>query len=160
MSQETRIYEQLRPAIETACAELQLDPAKFRFEERANFSSIYFGSLVIFRIRCRGQGDYLEVKAKARDLIPEDLNPYPGKTDSMIRIPIQPDGLNPAVLAIVRPVIEETVKQQGKDFDCCDRYMECSDARQCVRSDFRAFLCGYRKVLKSGRVFFGKNRNV
>jgi len=48
-----------------------------------------------------------------------------------------------------------------KDFSCCSRYMECSDAKICIcpNKDF-ALGCFYRKVLHSGRVFYGENRNI
>nr|DAL91802.1 MAG TPA: hypothetical protein [Caudoviricetes sp.] len=48
-----------------------------------------------------------------------------------------------------------------KDFSCCSRYMECSDAKICIHPDKNAALgCYYRRVLHSGRVFYGKNRNI
>ena len=48
-----------------------------------------------------------------------------------------------------------------KDFSCCSRYMECSDACICVHPDKTTALgCYYRKVLSSGKVFYGKNRNI
>lgn len=48
-----------------------------------------------------------------------------------------------------------------KDFSCCSRYMECSDAKICIHPDKTAALgCFYRKVLHSGRVFYGENRNI
>ena len=46
-------------------------------------------------------------------------------------------------------------------FDCCDRYMQCSDARRCTNPDrIHAKSCTYRQKLENGIVFFGDNRNV
>lgn len=48
-----------------------------------------------------------------------------------------------------------------KEFSCCSRYMECSDAKICIHPDKTAAVgCFYRKVLHSGRVFYGENRNI
>lgn len=48
-----------------------------------------------------------------------------------------------------------------KDFSCCSRYEECSDRKSCIHPDKRVALgCYYRKVLVSGRIFYGKNRNI
>ncbi len=45
-------------------------------------------------------------------------------------------------------------------FDCCDRYMECSDALKCTNPDvIHSKGCNYRAKLEKGIVFFGKNRN-
>lgn len=47
------------------------------------------------------------------------------------------------------------------DFDCCSRYMECSDNKKCVHPDLkRAVYCNYRKKLINGIIFYGKNRNI
>lgn len=46
-------------------------------------------------------------------------------------------------------------------FDCCHRYMECSDEKKCTCPDYLYSKgCTYRKKLEKGIVFFGKNRNI
>ena len=46
-------------------------------------------------------------------------------------------------------------------FDVCSRYLQCSDALQCVDPDPKHALgCSYKKKLENGIVFFGKNRNI
>lgn len=48
-----------------------------------------------------------------------------------------------------------------KDFSCCSRYMECSDAKICTNPDKMAAVgCYYRRVLHNGKVFYGANRNI
>lgn len=50
---------------------------------------------------------------------------------------------------------------ESDGFDCCSHYQECSDLCHCVHPDIMfAGQCSYRKKLKSGVVFFGKNRNI
>lgn len=53
------------------------------------------------------------------------------------------------------------LEAKGRLFDCCHRYEECSDARDCTHpdKDFR-MRCSYRRKLKNGIIFFGKNRNI
>lgn len=46
-------------------------------------------------------------------------------------------------------------------FGCCSSYVECSDARHCIHTDpAYATACQYRANLESGRIFYGKNRNI
>lgn len=46
-----------------------------------------------------------------------------------------------------------------ESFGCCSLYIECSDAKQCLRdvnnSEYTG--CYYRKNLEAGRIFYGKN---
>lgn len=50
---------------------------------------------------------------------------------------------------------------RGRLFDCCHRYLECSDAKECTHPDRDFSLCcSYRKMLKQGIIFYGKNRTI
>ncbi|MCI6831019.1 MAG: 3'-5' exoribonuclease [Clostridiales bacterium] len=46
-------------------------------------------------------------------------------------------------------------------FDCCSRYEQCSDAKQCIHPD-QTFAggCRYRQRLRKGIIYYGRNRNV
>lgn len=49
----------------------------------------------------------------------------------------------------------------GESFGCCSRYIECSDAKKCIHpNQLTAMACIYKKSLESGRIFYGKNRNI
>lgn len=49
----------------------------------------------------------------------------------------------------------------GRPFLCCNDFMRCSDAKQCLKSGNPEYNgCAYRKNLEAGRIFYGKNRNV
>ncbi len=44
---------------------------------------------------------------------------------------------------------------------CCSQYIECSDARKCIKPDVPwAAGCRYRENLENGKIFYGKNRNI
>jgi len=48
-----------------------------------------------------------------------------------------------------------------KQFDCCSRYEECSNAKRCIHPNPEtALICGYRKIMKKGRIYYGKNKNI
>jgi hypothetical protein len=47
------------------------------------------------------------------------------------------------------------------DFGCCNSFIECSDAKMCITDDRELYLgCAYRKNLESGKIFYGKNKNI
>ena len=43
------------------------------------------------------------------------------------------------------------------NFDCCSKFMECSDAKKCVVKDDYAVFCRYREKLMNGICFYGKS---
>lgn len=46
-------------------------------------------------------------------------------------------------------------------YDCCDLFEKCSDQMNCFhKNQKRARFCTYRRKLKKGIVFIGKNRNI
>lgn len=46
-------------------------------------------------------------------------------------------------------------------FGCCSKYEQCSDNRACIHENpFYSYGCTYRKNLDSGKIFYGKNKNV
>ena len=63
--------------------------------------------------------------------------------------------------AFAKCAMQVVIDRMPVEFDCCSRYLECSDAKSCTHPDKEFSLkCGYRKILKSGRIFYGRNRNV
>lgn len=50
---------------------------------------------------------------------------------------------------------------QGEPFGCCSQYVECSDKKKCVKTDFLVSLaCLYRLNLLQNKIFYGVNKNV
>ncbi len=47
-------------------------------------------------------------------------------------------------------------------FGCCGKFEQCSDAGHCLHDDliYAAAACAYKKNLDSGRVFYGKNKDI
>lgn len=51
--------------------------------------------------------------------------------------------------------------ESSSSFGCCSRFIECSDAKECVHENkIYSMGCKYRKNLESGKIFYGKNRNI
>ena len=52
-------------------------------------------------------------------------------------------------------------KSKEPTYGCCHLYNECSDAKKCISADkIYATVCAYKKNLDSGKIFFGRNRNI
>lgn len=57
-----------------------------------------------------------------------------------------------------RTIFRNTITEK---FGCCNDFLKCSDAKQCLYPHDRFYNgCYYRKNLEAGRIFYGKNRNV
>ena len=118
-------------------------------------------SVVIFRLRLRGKQNSISVPTSFEDLIPAS---WPRKQlkseDKYIRIEISPAALD-SYTEFLSSLAGAAVNRYPKEWDCCSRYVECSNAKRCVHPDpVFALSCGYRKNLNSGQIFYGKNRNI
>ena len=52
-------------------------------------------------------------------------------------------------------------KSSEPSYGCCHLYQQCSDAKRCVSKDkMYATVCSYKRNLESGRIFYGKNKNI
>lgn len=59
---------------------------------------------------------------------------------------------------VKKDIFRNTVTEK---FACCHAFNECSDKKECLFPDDRFFNgCEYRKCLESGRIFYGKNKNI
>lgn len=117
-----------------------------------NYSVTFSGNIIV-RIFCGKRVTYLEfpnVGVVKTDSAKDFVKVY---IDSVKDIPNYIDKIKLSCQYILDAL--------PKDFSCCSRYMECSDAKTCIypNKDF-ALGCFYRKVLHSGKVFFGENRNI
>lgn len=79
-----------------------------------------------------------------------------------VDIPFLPtiEGISAHIPTLQR-TLDAVIDAGACEYNCCSRVEKCSDARQCVSPyPYIAANCNYRKILKSGRVFYGKNRNI
>lgn len=158
------------PALKKAVSEYGGDPDFLTYKStksdgKANSSGytvVMFGTLTAFRLRLRGNQHYISIPTLFSDLIPVDFPRKQAASESKyIRLLV--DDLHPisSYTNFLIDVTGETVNRYPKEWDCCSRYMECSNAKKCIHPDKKFALgCGYRKILNSGRIFYGVNRNV
>lgn len=52
-------------------------------------------------------------------------------------------------------------RTKERSFACCNLFMECSDAKRCLHvNKLYSTACAYRHNLESGKIFYGKNKNI
>lgn len=82
--------------------------------------------------------------------------------DSYVSIPFDPDD-NGIIqhIPMLQNALDVVIDSGSCEYSCCSRVEQCSDSRRCVNPyPYIAANCNYRKILKSGRVFYGKNRTI
>lgn len=128
----------------------------------SGYTVVSFGTLTAFRLRLRGNQHYISVPTLLADLIPDDFPKKQAASEpKYVRLLVDEEHPLSSYADFLIAVAGATVNRYPKEWDCCSRYLECSDAKTCVHPDKTFALgCGYRKILNSGRIFYGKNRNV
>lgn len=160
-AKEQTVYQQIQPVLQDTVSAMGGDPAKIYFKPLTNYSSVYFDTILAFRIRIRGNSNFLEVPSSSKDTVAA-LIPVERQRVSGDFWRIQLDAAEMVQSAeVFAAVMRDAVNRTPKEWDCCSRYMACSDAGKCVHPDPSfALVCGYRRILESGRIFYGVNQNV
>lgn len=153
---ERELFAEWEPVLHSACKELGLKQESFYLQDNKGYTSVYFNSALVARMHIRGREHYISIPDSWKESLPEGVKPKRQK-DGYARIK-EEDAEKPNV---VRAIVYAMALHFPKEFDCCSRFAECSDARQCTNPDHELALgCGYRKILASGRILCGENRNV
>lgn len=126
------------------------------------YSTVSIVNFTAFRLHLRGKSHYISVPTVFSDLIPDNFPQKQLRSDTKYtRILIDAKHPIESYTDFLAKITGETINRYPKEWSCCSRYMECSDAKACIHPDKTlALVCGYRKILNSGRVFYGKNRNI
>ena len=126
------------------------------------YSTVSIVNFTAFRLHLRGKIHYISVPKVFSDLIPDDFPQKQLKSDTKYtRILIDSKHPVESYTDFLVRITGETINRYPKEWSCCSRYLECSNAKTCIHPDKTlALACGYRKILNSGRVFYGKNRNI
>lgn len=161
---ERDAYKWILPVLQTTVANIGADPKQIKFKSGKNYSSVFYGSALCFRLRLRSGARYIEFPQSTMECVansfPENMLQRQGKDGSFWRLDLE-DNQTENYLNLLCQAILSTINRLPKEWDCCSRYMECSDAKKCVHPDKSFALgCGYRKILASGRIFYGENRNI
>lgn len=162
---EEWVFEVLRPSLLCTVIENNASQDSLFCKEGKNYSSVWFAKQLAFRICCRDDRHYFGVSIDFCKNVPNEFAvkiTSVGKADGFSNFEFIPteEGIK-LFSSFLGAVLDQAIDSTPKEFDCCARYEECSNARKCInpRPDL-AVGCGYRKIMKSGRIFYGKNRNV
>lgn len=163
--EEEQAYNWLAPALKRVVADNNTPSGWLVLDGCKDYSSVWYGSQIAFRICYRGRHHYFGVSNSFIHLVPDELSTCitaSGKKDGFTNFEFS---LNRNDIAKFTPflssVLNAAIDKLPKDYDCCSRYEECSNAKRCIHPNpAMAIGCGYRKILKSGRIFYGPNRNI
>lgn len=142
------------------------DPAIYQIRpltKKVNENSTEIGfSLTIFGVmalRTHYKGKWsnsIEISRHCQKILNFEAEPISGNEFFHVIIE-SPDTLE----QICKKIYNYCYNNIRADFACCHLYEECSDKMMCINPlKQRGLLCGYRKKLESGTVYYGKNRNV
>lgn len=159
---ELAVYHEILPVLQVAAEEIGADATAIKIKHSSQYSSIWFGSLLAFRLKLRKDARYIEVPIELKDTV-RSIGPESGQKEvsgGFWRVKFGPEPVKEHA-DIVAVVLRETINRMPKEWDCCSRYTECSNAKRCVHPNPRfALKCGYRKILASGKIYYGENRNI
>lgn len=167
--QETSFLDSILFTLQSVIAARGGEPTHLFYKSTAaasgpssGYTAVYLHTFTVFRLHIRGKQHYIMLPLVFSDLIPEHFPTKQMKSEGKyIRILIDPEHPVEFYTDFLVQITGEAMNRYPKEWDCCSRYMECSDAKACVHPDKEFALgCGYRKILNSGRIFYGKNRNV
>ena len=130
--------------------------------QASGYCSVYFINFTAFRIHLRGNKHYISVPSSFWDMIPANFPLYKIKSEEKYkRVLVDTEHPIDSYTNFLIHISGEVVNRYPKEWDCCSRYMECSDAKACVHPDKSfALACGYRRILNSGRNLYGQKRNI
>jgi len=161
MEREEDFLKKALPVLRKAAKSRNANPEDITYKVLSSYSSAYFRSSLICRLKLRGKKWYITVPKRLQEVIPEDVETTETVSENQfLRIAFEPL-TGSGLLSLMEDAVLLAIEQVPKEFDCCSRFEMCSDAKVCVHPDPAfSMLCGYRKILKSGRVFCGENRNI
>ncbi len=149
------------PVLREAAKSRNANPEDITYDTLASYSSAYFRSSLIFRLKLRGKKWYIAIPKRLKEVIPENTETTETVSEKdFLRIAFE-TLTDSGVVSLMEAATLLAIELVPKEFDCCSLFEACSDAKACVHPDPAfSMLCGYRKILKSGRVFYGRNRNI
>lgn len=163
-TKEEQTYANVHNIIVSVILKNFLGPEFLSFQACTGYWSITYANALIARIHFGKKVSYFAVDTKtAQPLLEEAHIPYDIKASDrdFVRIPLtEPEDIKPAI-GVIQAVTQAVLDCIPKEFDCCSRFAQCSDAQKCIQPDDALRIgCGYRKIMASGKIFYGKNRNV
>lgn len=159
---ELEFLSTIEPELRAAIEAMGGDSQQMEISVTNSYTVVKFRSLTAFRLKIRGKQHQISIPVSLVDLIPNDAPGQKVSSDGKYcRMLITNKYSLENYRDFLINVVGETVNRYPKEWDCCSRYLECSNAKTCVHPDKSFALgCGYRQILSSGRIFYGENRNI
>lgn len=159
---EANAYELVKPFLVSVLEANNIDPKMLSLSKKKDFSSITFSTSLLARLCFRSGKCHLSIQVAYRSLLPDDACiSTDQKDDKFIKVQLSSATDITHYSNFFASLLQLVIDRLPKDFDCCSSYLKCSDAGKCVNANKdMAMGCGYKKVLNSGRVFYGRNRNI
>lgn len=158
-------FNLLRPSLLNIIAENNANTENLICKEGKNYSSVWFSKQLAFRICCRDDKCYFGVSIDFTQSAPIEVKAtqsHSVKNEGFYNFEFEPthDGVM-QFAAFLCSALDQAIDSTPKEFDCCSRFEECSNCKRCINPNpDLAVGCGYRKILKSGRIYYGKNKNI
>lgn len=161
---ETEIFHAIKLQMADAMNRDHIPESQFYLRGNKSYSSAWLSSGMCFRLCFRGEKRLLSISTNFSDIVESVYQSVPEIKSDYYTIPYSSE-MSPAEDIItcmaISKIMERVLFLLPKSFDCCHRYAECSDAKECTDPDWsHAMNCGYRRIMKTGRFFLGKNRNI
>lgn len=159
---EKEFLSAIQPDLRTAIESMGGDSQLMSITATSGYTVVMFGNLTAFRLKIRGKQHHIFIPLTLADLIPDGVPSKKISADGKYcRVFITDEHPLDSYKNFLVEVVAETVNRYPKEWDCCSRYLECSDAKACTHPD-KAFAlgCGYRKILSAGQIYYGKNKNI
>lgn len=164
VGKEQRIIDYIKPKFDKIIDSWYLPTNALSYEvlDGSGKLSIKLFDSVICRYKLSGKNHYIEIPTDGEKYIPLGIKPTKTKSDNaFLRIPLTSDIEADKYTNTLCSILIDIIMSIPKEFSCCSRYKECSDVGKCIHPDRKfAMGCFYKRVLKSGRVFYGKNAKV
>ena len=160
---EDSVYDILKNTLLEIVYSNNVSPEKLILKTGKSYSSVFYDTQMAFRICCRDNHHYFGVSTIYTKLAPATLTQNitkDGRSEGFTNFAF--DASHNGILQFAEflsSVLDFAIDSLPKEFDCCSYYEECSNAKHCINPRI-ATGCGYRRIMKKGRIFYGSNRNV
>lgn len=160
---ENLVFDILKDSLLNIIVQNNVAEQKLICKEGKSYSSVWYDTQLVFRVCCRGKHHYFGISDVYKEFLPRDFDRYIIKHKSGFTN-YAFEQTREAVLLfapILCACLDKAIDSVEKEFDCCSRYEECSDMKRCVNPNpDLATGCGYRRIMKTGIIFYGINRNI
>ena len=132
-------------------------------QNKDNSTSFYIAKTLIFKLVDKNS-TYIAITKNSISNIDYSLLDYNilKSSPNLVRFNINDNILNNTQVDFFGGVVNNFIDSYGGEpFECCSKYVECSDSKMCLHVDLLyAKSCRYRENLENNRIFYGKNKNI